>query len=246
MKRNLLVLFLALLISGTSQAQTVDEIIDNYFENTGGKKAWKKIKSMKVVGKVSAQGLEIPATIYTKAPNMIKMVMEVNNMTMIPQAYDGEVAWMINPFAGSTEPQKLPEEQTKEMSEQADFEPVYLDYKSKGHEITLEGKEEIEGAECFKLKVVKNKNNDKKESVEYHFFDTENFVPIMIRNTAQSGPTKGMATETFMSDYQEVGNFIMAFYTEQKVAGQVAFKMSVTEIVVDEKVEDDFFKFPGE
>ena len=234
MKRNVLVLFLSLFIVGTTQAQTVDDIFDNYFENVGSRKEWKKMKTMKGEGQVSAQGMQIPATIYTKAPNMIKMEMSINGMTMIPQAFDGTTAWMINPFSGGTSAQKMPEEMTKEMKDDMVFEPLYIDYKEKGHEITLEGKEEIDGTECFKLKIVKNKNNDKDESTEYHFFDTETYVPIMVRSTAKSGPSKGSETETYLSDYQEVGNLMMPFYTEQRSGGQVMFKMTLTSIKINE------------
>ncbi|MGB0523607.1 MAG: LolA family protein [Flammeovirgaceae bacterium] len=246
MRRNLVLLVLGLFICATTQAQSVDEILDKYYETVGGKKAWKKMSSMKMEGSAFAQGMDIPVTVYSKAPNKMKVELSINNMTMIPQAFDGETAWMINPFAGATSAQKLPEEQATELKNSVEFEPLYIEHKKKGHEITLEGKEEIDGVSCFKLKVVKNKNNDKDEATEYHFFDAENYVPVMVRSTAKSGPMKGTTSEMFFSDYQEVGKLMIPHYMEQKVNGQTFQKITFKTVEVNGKLSDDIFKFPGE
>jgi len=54
------VLFFAVAIS--TQAQTADEIIANYFENTGGEDAWAKLEGLQINAVVN-QGIEIPVTI---------------------------------------------------------------------------------------------------------------------------------------------------------------------------------------
>ena len=58
-------LTLALLISFASSvnAQTVDEILDNYFENTGGVDNWRKLEGIKMMAKVNQGGMEIPIEI---------------------------------------------------------------------------------------------------------------------------------------------------------------------------------------
>ncbi|SVC22415.1 uncharacterized protein METZ01_LOCUS275269, partial [marine metagenome] len=52
-----------LICSYTINAQTVDEIIDNYFENTGGVENWEKIEGVKMNAKVNQGGMEIPIEI---------------------------------------------------------------------------------------------------------------------------------------------------------------------------------------
>ena len=154
---------------------------------------------MKAIGKLPSPQGDFPFVIYSKKPNKMKLELDIQGKIMIPQAYDGEIAWSFNPLAGGTVAQKLPEEQAKEIADQAEFEPSYFNYQEKGHEITLEGEEEIDGVPCFKIKLIKNKNNDKEERTEYYFFDKENFVPIMQRTTVQTGPTKGLEAETYLS-----------------------------------------------
>lgn len=239
--------FLAAVLSVTVlNAQTVDEILNNYFENVGGIDKWKAMESMKMIGKAPSPQGDFPIMVYSKKPNKIKIVVDIQGKELIPQAFDGEVAWGFNPMAGGTTAQKLPAEATKAISNDADFEPDYINYADKGHEITLEAdKEEIDGVECFKVKVVKNKNNDKDESTEYHFFDTENFVPIMYRTTVQQGPSKGTITETYLSDYQETEyGIIMPYDIETRIGGQVGQKIIIEKVEINGDMADDVFAFP--
>ena len=55
---------LTLLAIAPMTAQTADEILSNYFENTGGEAAWNALEGIKMVGSVNAQGMEIPIDMY--------------------------------------------------------------------------------------------------------------------------------------------------------------------------------------
>ncbi|KAA3638891.1 MAG: hypothetical protein DWQ02_04500 [Bacteroidetes bacterium] len=239
MKKLFWMLIIALLSATTIQAQTVEEILNNYFENIGGKDKWANIKSMKIEGTMSMQGMDLPLTVYSKAPNKEYVEMSVMDKTII-EAFDGESSWRVNPFMGGTEPQKgTPEETEKASKEQ--FQNEFINYKDKGHTITLEGKEEIEGTLCFKLKMVKVTGEE-----EIHFFDEETYVPIMIRTTiTQEGFMKGKIAETYFSDYDEVGDgLIMAMYTESKMDGQTLQKMTIEKVEINPEIDDSQFTMP--
>jgi outer membrane lipoprotein-sorting protein len=236
------ILMFSFLTVTATQAQDVslDNILKNYFENIGGEDAWKKIESMTITGKTSTQGMTMPITIQSKAPAYFKMEMDFQGKKFI-QAYDGETAWMLNPFMGGSEPTKMDKEQSKEMSKQK-FQDEFIDYEGKGHQVELAGTEEVDGAETYKVKMTK-KGGD----VVFYFFETENFVPIMIRSLMDSGPMKGQAVETFMSDYQEVDGLMVAFTTEQKMGGNTVFSMTAEQIMFnDEDLKAEMFAFPGE
>lgn len=219
-------------------AQTADEILAKYFENTGGLEKWISLKSSKMAGMMAMQGMEFPGTVYAALPN--KQRVEVNVMgKAIVQAYDGETAWWINPFMGGEDPQKMPDEMAEEMTRQ-EFQSDFINYKEKGHAVELEGTEEVEGAEAFKIKLTK-KNGD----VEYHYFDSEYYVPIMMKTTVKSGPAQGQMAETYMSDYQEVDGMMFPFFIESKVNGQSFQKITIDTISVNEEYEDVFFAFPA-
>lgn len=235
-------LFFLLVLTSTTflmNAQSVDEILSNYFENTGGMDNWEKLKAQEMKGTMYMQGMEFPGTLTTAAPNKQRMEFTIQGMTII-QAYDGETAWGINPFQTGTDPQKLPDEMAEDMVDQ-DFPSIFINYKEKGHALELEENEEVEGTECFKIKVTK-----KSGSVEYHFFDTEYYIPVMVRTIAKSGPTKGQAAETFVSEYQEVDGMMIAHSIETKMAGQSVMKIAISTVTLNPEVSDDIFAFPGE
>ncbi len=220
------------------QAQEIDEIVDTYLENIGGAENWQKITSMKVVGKSSMQGMEFPFTRIGAKPNKFRMDINVMDKNIV-QAYDGEVAWSINPFQGGDKPQKADEEMTKEMAKE-EFEDSFINYKDKGHTVTLEGKEEIDGTETFKVKMVK-----KDESIVFYYFDTENFVPIMYKSFMETGPAKGQAMETYVSDYQEVDGLYMPFSMEQKVGGQTFMQMTMETVEFNVDIDEKEYAFPA-
>ena len=239
-KISLSVLFVAAMF--IANAQTADEILAKYFENTGGLAKWKEVKTMKVEAKAPTPQGELPITIYSKAPNKTKVVVNIQGKEFIQAAFDGETGWNLNPFAG-VDPVKLDEDQTKELREQ-EVEDAFIDYKKKGHVVTLEGKEEIDGVQCFKMKLEKNKNNDKDDVMEYIYFDTENYVPIMRKSFVRSGPQKGEEIQSFMSDYQEVNGLMMPFAMEQKVKGNTVSKISIVKYAINENIDDSVFAYP--
>lgn len=242
MKIKLLSVLLFTMLATGASAQSVDEILSKYFENTGGISNWKALQSMKVEGSMNMQGMDLEFNMITKRPDLQRMQIKVQGMEIV-QAYDGKDAWMINPFASGTEPVKMTGEEAKEMTDRK-FEDEFIDYKSKGHEVTLLGQEEIDGVKCHKVQIIKNKNNDKEDVTEIHYFDAENFVPIMVVAYARSGPMKGAESNTYLSDYQEVNGFMIPFSTETKMNGQSLMKMTFKNVSLNEQVEDTIFAFP--
>ena len=122
------------------------------------------------------------------------------------------------------------------------FQDEFINYKEKGHKVELAGTEEVDGTETYKVKMTK-KDGD----IVFYFFDTENFVPIMMRGFVDEGPMKGQFSETFMSDYQEVDGLMIAHSTESKVGGNTAFSFSAEKIELNpEEVKTEIFDFPGE
>lgn len=225
-----------------AQAQTADEILAKYLENTGGVEKWKALQSVKMTGKMNMQGMDFPVTMYRKTPVKQKMQIQVQGIEIV-QAYDGTDAWMINPMMGGKDPIKMSDEESKEFKDQK-FEDEFIDYKKKGHEVTLLGSEEVDGVKCHKIQLIKNKNNDQEDVTEVHFFDAENFVPIVQVSYARSGPAKGQEVRTYLSDYQEVGGFMLPFFMESKVNGQTVQKLTLESVTFNEAIEDSAFAFP--
>lgn len=237
MMKRILLLVLPVFAAFSLSAQSVEKVLDKYFTNTGGIEKWKNLKSTRMEGKMAMQGMEFPGTIYAKLPNMQRVEVSVQGMNIV-QAYDGTTAWWINPFAGGTDPQPMPDEMAETMTSQ-EFESPFLNYQAKGHTVTYEGTGEVEGAEAQILKLVK-KNGD----VEYHYFDAEYFVPIMSKTPVKSGPAKGQFAETYLSDYQEVDGLLFPFFIETKMDGESQQKLTITSVKTNEEYPDERFVYP--
>ena len=82
------------------------------------------------------------------------------------------------------------------------------------------------------------------DNITYYYFEKENYVPIMQKSVMPKGPAKGMTTETYMSDYQEVNGLLFPFTMEQKFAGQTAVTISIEKIEINPEIDDKIFMFP--
>lgn len=248
--KKVLILFAAFVFSLGTQAlhaQAVESLIDTYLENVGGKKKLAALKTMKLTAKGNAQGMELPVTMYTTANGKQRLDMVFQGQEITQMAFDGKEGWGINFMTGEAE--KMDAEQSKIMKEQvSDFPDPFLNYKEKGYTVTLEGEEEVEGTATYKIKLTKKPlmiEGEEVENFSYYYFDKDALVPIMQEDFAKSGPMKGQASQTFTSDYQEVGDgLFMAHSITQKMGGNPVFSMNVETIELNVDIEESFFAFP--
>ena len=183
-------------------------------------------------------GMKFPVTVLAKEPNLTKVDVDIQGMK-ITEAYDGEVAWATNPFGGMTEPTKKSDEETVEAAKEM-FQDDLLDYKEKGHTVTLEGTEEYEGTETYKLKLLRADGTGR-----IYFFDTELMIPIAMRTTPQTGQMKGQTIDAISSDFQEVDGLMVPFSLKQTVGGQTMMEMIATKVELNVAISDAEFSFPG-
>jgi outer membrane lipoprotein-sorting protein len=154
-------------------------------------------------------------------------------------AFDGKKAWMINPMMGSEEPQELPEDRAKEVTQQADSIFPLVDYKEKGHQLEYLGKEDMEGTEVYKLKMTKTD-----EKVLYFYLDAETGIELKV-STYTKVRDKDTLVDTLMGDYKEVDGIMIPFSMEAKVAGtEQGQKIVFTSFKKNVTLEDSFFQMP--
>jgi len=222
-------LLLAVALPAAAEA-SLDEIIATNIESRGGMKALKSIESLRIEGRMMmGPGMEAPITLEMQRPASMRMEFVFQGMTGI-QAYDGETGWQIMPFAGSSEPEKMSEEEVKQVIDQADIDGPLVDYEDKGHTLELLGTEDVDGTEAHKIKLIK-KNGD--ETIM--FLDTEYCLEIKAKSTTNM---QGMEVEVEVSfgDYKEVSGVMMAHSITQAAQGQPG-AMSITFEKIEANVE---------
>lgn len=243
---NRLFVLVTLICSYTINAQTVDEIIDNYFENTGGVENWEKIEGVKMSAKVNQGGMEIPIEIVQLKSGKMMTTINFQGQSIKQGVFDGEVLWSTNFMTQKAE--KSDEESTNMIkNEMNQFPDPFLNYKEKGFTVELVGTETVDGSETFKIKLTTTPNiieGKEVPSIAYYFFDNENFVPIQVHEEITVGPGKGMVSEIKLSDYQEAGNIYMPFSMTQGVKGQPGAPITMDSIEINPTVDDSEFAFP--
>lgn len=234
--------FLLLLFTSTSlTAQTADEIIQNYFENTGGYENWDDLEGVKMTGVAKTQGMDIPIEIYQLEDGKQLIKIDVQGQQLTQLAFDGETAWTTNFM--TMKPEKSDSETTENIKRQAnDFPSPFFDYKEKGYELELMGTETMEGTEVYKMKLTQEPvlvDGKEEPNVSYYYFDTENNVIIASENEIKMGPMKGQTNKSTLSGYQEVDGLYFPF--DLTMMGS---SISIEKIELNPEIDDDMFEFP--
>ncbi len=250
MKRKMIFSLLMMACVFISQAQTADEIIAKYFENTGGIAKWKAIEGVKMTAKVNQQGLEIPLELFFMKDGRQMTKVNFQGKVIKQGVFDGATLWSTNFMNQKAEKSDTEATENMKVNLGSDYPFVFMNYKVKGFKLELMGKESVDGTETFKLKMTKNPikvDGKSEETVEFYYFDSENFVPLMVESEVKSGQGKGMIAQSKFSDFQEVGGLMIPFSWAQGAKGQPSGQpLVITNVELNPKVEQSEFAFPVE
>jgi outer membrane lipoprotein-sorting protein len=230
----------AVLAAPAARAQTVDEIIEKNLQARGGKDKIMAVKTARATGHMTlGQGMDAPFVITWKKPAMVRMEFTVQGMTGV-QAYDGTSGWSLMPFMGKPEAEKMSEEDTSHIKEQADWEGPLVDWKAKGHQVELVGKETVEGTEVYKLKVTR-KNGE----VTYEMLDAGAYLEIK-EEGKRNIRGQEMEFETTLGDYKDVSGLMLAHSLESKAKGMPqSQQLTFDKFEINIDVPDDHFRMPA-
>ena len=231
-----------LLFIGTYAQISADKIIDNYFENIGGKANWEKLEGIKLIGKSVSQGMEIPVEILQLKDGRQYVQISIQGKSLKLGVYDGEVVWNTNFMTQKAEAMTSEQVANFKKNDAKDFPDPLLNYKDKGYTVENLGEETIEGTACFKVKLTKNPvmiEGKEEQSITFYYFDIDTFIPIANEVEIKSGPMKGQMMKTTMSDYDEVDGLFFPFSMSQMM-GPVTFE----KIELNPTVEEGAFKMP--
>lgn len=238
LRRTLLVIGVLACVTAV-WAQSVDEVIAKHVAARGGMEKLKAVKTMRATAKMQmGPGMEFPGVLIVKRPASARLEFTVQGLTAV-QAYDGKTAWQVMPFMGKKDPEVMTADEQKEMEDQADMDGAIVDYKSKGNQVEMVGKEKVEGADAIKLKVTL-KNAD----VKYVYLDADNYLEVKeeMKRTVRGSEQE---IETTMGDYKEVEGVMMAFSFASAIKGhQEKQSVTVEKVEVNVPLEDSLFKMP--
>ena len=141
-----------------AHAQTAEELIGKNIDAKGGMAAIKAITSLRMTGRLETQGIVLLIGSDQKPEDRVRQTGTLQGMTQV-QAYDGSTGWQINPFSGRRDPERMGEDDTRDMVESSDFYGPLVDYQRKGSTVEYIGHTTVDGDDALLLKVTL-KNGD--------------------------------------------------------------------------------------
>jgi outer membrane lipoprotein-sorting protein len=230
-------LFALALVFGAAEAQTTKDIVAKMIEAQGGAKALGAVKDTTINATVElvSMGMNGTLTMYQKEPNMMRMDIEIMGM-VITQAYDGSVAWMVNPQTGATE--EMPEQASQAMKRQALGNGALLNPDKYGIKYEYKGKEKLDAKEYLLLEQT---TADGHKTTMY--LDPANYLTYKAKGMELNSQTNTeVLTESVFGDYRKEGDIMIAHSLTTLQDGQEFMKMAITKVAFNSNLEDTFFK----
>lgn len=239
------VMLVALLIAGAAlaapglAAQTVDEVIASNVRARGGMDKLQSVHSLRTTATVLFGDIRAKVMQINKRPDKVREEISLQGLTLV-QSYDGAAAWMIDPFGGRKDPQRMSEDDAKSLVVDADLDHPLVDYQKKGHKAELVGHDSVEGTDCFKIKLTL-KNGD----IFIYYLDADSFLELKLETQMK---IRGaiQENETYYGDYEEVNGMYFPFAVESARKGDSnRQKATVEKVEINVPVEDASFAMPA-
>jgi outer membrane lipoprotein-sorting protein len=231
MKKSILLL-VAVLAFVAVHAQTAEEIVKKY---TVANKLDKLsgISTVKITGKMSMMGMDVPVEIWMKSPDKLKTVVNLNGQMMVT-AIDGTKGYTINPMAGSTEPTEIPVSQVQQSKNSLVFNNYIEDYLKKG-KLTLEGSENVGDKPAYKLKIDMEGGTSMRV-----FIDKGSYLMVKSTiNTSQNG--MDVNADIIYSDFKDNNGVFLPMKQTTSTSG-MDIAIVYNKVEVNIPMEDSIFK----
>lgn len=218
------------------RAQTAEEVVDKHIAAIGGKELIASIKSQVTETDVTVMGATLPSKTTVVAGQGFKSEANFNGQDII-QCITPTGGWLINPLAGSPDPQPMPDDQVKAAQSAMIIGGPLFDYKAKGGEVSLAGNETVDGVNALKVKLKTQKGD---ELVFY--LDPATYYVLKQESTVEVMGQKNTSVTTF-SNYKKTD---LGFVIPYTTVANVGFEMTinVTKVEFNKEIDPKIFEMP--
>jgi len=222
-------LIITMTLAQTLHAQTANDVVNKYIAAMGGKEKLASLKTVKMEGNLNVQGTDIALVITKKHLKGMRVdisVMGSANYQIVTPA-KGTV---FMPVQGMTEPTVMPDNLLKAVLPQLDLEGSLVNYEDKGTAVELIGHENVDGEDCYNLKVTD------KNGIITNYFISANTSFIVKTNGKRVMNGDEMDIATTYSNYKQNADGFWFPYSTTNMQGTTDFSKIDTNIPVDESI----------
>jgi hypothetical protein len=208
---------------------TSKTVISSYIKATGGEKALKAVKELKIVRSAESQYGKINLTTLQKAPDKYLMMVMIGPMLVQKRVFDGT--------KGKETTMQGKKEITGDELEELKAEAVLnqeMQYEKSGYKLNLKGIEAINGNDAYVLEV---ENPKGKKSTEWYDLKSGFKVRTSATENTPQGPVIQIAD---YSDYKDM-NGIKYPGVISTTIGPMPIKLTLESVEVNKGIKDTEF-----
>lgn len=123
-----------------------------HVEAKGGAEALAGLTALEATGTHFIFSEPAPFTLWRARPDRVRLDTEMLGAPVV-EAYDGESGWARQAPGGADWPLPMTAPELAAAQAMADFDTPLIGYREKGHTVTLEGREDFDGVDAWRLRV---------------------------------------------------------------------------------------------
>jgi len=243
--RQILVAVSILSAAQAVSAQTADEVVEKSLTAQGGRAALGKVTSRLMAGTmtVSTPAGDLPGTIevLNQAPNKVRTLINLDLSAVgagsltVDQRFDGTTAFGMDSMRGDSE---ITGGRLESLRNGA-FPTPFLNYKDRGVQLALVGKEKLKDRDMYVLTFTPSAG-----PVSRVWIDAETYLPAQTAQTVDSPETGPVEQTTAFSDYRDVDG-VKVPYKLTSTSSVQSFVITVTKVEHNVKIDPALFVKPA-
>ena len=225
---------LALFSLTIAKAQTADEIIAKHIDAIGGKGKLSQINTVYIESSTSVMGNDSPTKTYIVNGKAYKNESNFNGQNFVNVIKDTS-GWMINPYAGATDPTAIPSDDFKMNADEVYVDPL-INYAANGAKVDTAGQEKVGDVNAYKLKYT-----NKYGSESYYYIDPATWYIIQVTKQATAMGQPVTVTVT-LSNFKQTDFGVYMAYTTHIDMGQFALDVTTQKVEVTKDIDPKIFE----
>lgn len=182
--------------------------------------------------------VELPFALELQRPHKMRLEIQFAGETAV-QVFDGVNGWKLRPFLGRREVESYTPDEMKAAMQQQDMEGPLLDYAAKGTKLALDGMEQVDGKDAYKLSLTM-----KDGQVRHVWVDAKTFLDVKMDGTRKLNG-KPRTVSTYFRSYKLVEGLKIPDLIETSVEGiKGSEKIKVEHIALNAKLDAARFVKP--